>query len=82
MLRPMDMKKPSDALGVSFKLGDLLKTVQRAMLEYGENTMIYAYNRNPGMALHVHFPNGHKPHITFTHIENDASIPEPSGDAN
>jgi hypothetical protein len=69
------MAKPSEPLGVSFKLGDLMKAVQCAIEIYGEDARIYADNRNPGIVLHAHFPNGYKPHVTFTHLDNDASVP-------
>jgi len=73
MPRPMFMTKPSDPLGVSYTLADLLRRVARAAEQYGLETKIYGYNENNGIALHVHFPDGVAPHITFTQIE----VPDP-----
>jgi len=69
MPRPMFMTKPSEPLGVSYTLVDLLRHVARAAELYGLETKIYDYNHNNGIALHVHFPDGVAPHITFTQIK-------------
>jgi hypothetical protein len=69
MPRPMFMTKPSEPLGVSFTLRDLLLRVARAAETYGLETKIYGYNQNNGIALHIHFPDGVAPHVTFTQLE-------------
>ena len=63
------MKKTSEPLGVSFTLEELQKRIALAISTYGANTRIYSYDLNSGIALHVHFPAGEPPHVTFTQIE-------------
>ena len=70
MPRPMQMDRPSDPLGVSFTLGELLLTVGRAIDVYGADTKIYAYNGLNGIAMHAHFPSGVAPHVTFTELSD------------
>ena len=60
--------------GTSFTLADLLRRVARAAELYGLETKIYGYNQNNGIAVHVHFPDGVAPHVTFTHID----VPDPN----
>jgi len=81
MPRPMQMDKPSDPLGVSFTLGELLLTVGRAIEVYGSDTRIYAYNGLNGIAMHVHFPSGVAPHVTFTELsDSGVALPDSEND--
>jgi hypothetical protein len=71
MPRPdMEMTKPSEPLGSFGTLGELLIGVVHAIETYGEETRIFGYNEVSGIVLHVHFPDGAFPHITFTQNES------------
>ena len=66
------MSKPSEPLGVCHTLDELLRRIEHAADVYGPKTRIYGHNQhnqNSGIALHVHFPVGVEPHITFTEVE-------------
>ena len=79
MPRPTQMDKPSDPLGVSFTLGELMVTIARTIEIYGADTRIYAYNGLSGIAMHVHFPSGVAPHVTFTEL-SDSGIDLPDSE--
>jgi hypothetical protein len=68
MPRPTAVDKPSEPLGVSFTLDQLQHVVARAIAVYGPDAAIYGYNGLNGIALHVHFPSGVDPHVTFTEV--------------
>lgn len=63
------MQKPSEPLGVAHTLDELLRKIEHAADVYGPETRIYGYNQNSGIALHVHFPDGVEPHVTFTQVD-------------
>jgi hypothetical protein len=69
MTRPMEMDKPSEPLGVSFRLEELQRTVARAIATLGKDTVIYGYSGLHGIALHAHFPSGVRPRVTFTEVD-------------
>jgi hypothetical protein len=68
MPRRLNMSKASEGLGASSTLADLVRTVARAIETYGSPT-ICGYNQSCGIGIHVHFPDGVSPHITFTQKE-------------
>ena len=69
MPRPLFMQKPSEPLGVAHTLEELLRKIEHAADVYGPDTRIYGYNQNSGIALHIHFPDGVAPHITFRQVD-------------
>lgn len=69
MPRPLFMMKPSAPLGVAYTMKELLRKIEHVSDVYGPETRIYGHNQNSGIELHVHFPDGVAPHITFTHVD-------------
>lgn len=76
MPRPMQMDKPSEPLGASLTLGELQLLVTHAIATYGSESKIYGDNDRSGIVLHVHFPLGLPPYITFTELTYPEDLTE------
>ena len=68
MPRPMQMDKPSEPLGTSLTLGELQLVIAQAIASYGSDSKIYGDHDRTGIVLHVHFPSGMPPYVTFTEL--------------
>ena len=66
----IEVSKPSESLGVSLTLKDLLNNVKRAIEIYGPDTEIYAYNTVKGIAMHAHFPR-RRPHLRHVYATGE-----------
>lgn len=73
----MEMIQPSETLGDCYSLGDLERAIRRAINRYGAETGIFGDGEVKGFTLHVHFPKGQKPHLTFTKIDATYSTNPP-----
>jgi hypothetical protein len=67
----VDFTQPSEPLGDCYNLGDLERTIRRAINRYGSDTSIFGDEEGElkGFTVSVHFPKGQKPHITLGKIE-------------
>jgi hypothetical protein len=76
MPRPMQMDKPSEPLGTSLTLGELQLVIARAIATYGSGSKIYGDNDRSGIVLHVHFPSGLTPYVTFAELSYPEDLSE------
>jgi hypothetical protein len=60
----MDVTQPPEPLGDCYNLGDLERTIRRAISRYGDESC-----EIKGFTLSLHFPKGQKPNVIFTKID-------------
>jgi hypothetical protein len=56
-------------LGTCYTLGELERTIARAINRYGSDTKLYGSDERAGISVDAHLPKGEKARVVITRLE-------------